>query len=77
MDRAFAGCASVWPVEVTRERLAVWLPRWGLATEEEAAAVVAKFSKAFLADLVEAEKTQTLAGVAYLCAKRLGKPFAW
>ncbi len=75
--RAFAGCAAVWPVEVTRERLVTWLPTWGLATEEEASGLVKAMPKAFISSLIEAEKTQTLAGVAYLCAERLGKPFQW
>ena len=77
MDRPFAACAQRWPVEVTRERLVTWLPVWGLATEEEAAEVVAAFPKSFIAQLVEAQKTQTLLGVAYLVANRLERPLAW
>jgi len=77
MQRAFAGCAARWPVDVTCEALTRWLPVWGLASEEEAAEVVSSFDDAFLAALVAAERTQTLLGVAFLCAQRLDKPLRW
>jgi hypothetical protein len=70
--------AQIWPAEVSRENLARWLVRWQIAIDEAMAKdLVGSLSDAFMAELVAAEKVESVEGVRLLCARRFGASVVW
>lgn len=70
--------AKLWPTEVTRDNLALWLVTWGMASDaEEADVQVAEFDEGFMRELAAAERKESVEGVRLLVARRLGASVSW
>lgn len=70
--------AKIWPADVTRETVASWLVRWGMAADAAAAAeLVSSFGDDFIGELAATCRHSSVEGVRLLCARRLGAPVVW